>query len=82
MEFAVWTKGLTTLAVDCLVLGVFEEGELGLEARGVDAACGGRLKAPIARGDFAGRSGETLLLTDLPGVKAARVLLVGLGARR
>jgi leucyl aminopeptidase len=82
MEFAVWTKGLTTLAVDCLVVGVFEEGELGLEARGVDAACGGRLKAPIARGDFAGRSGETLLLTDLPGLKAARVLLVGLGARR
>jgi leucyl aminopeptidase len=82
MEFAVWTKGLTTLAVDCLVVGVFEEGELGAEARGVDAACGGRLKALIARGDFAGRSADTLLVTDLPGLKAARVLLVGLGARR
>jgi leucyl aminopeptidase len=82
MEFAVWTKGLTTLAVDCLVLGVSEEGELGQEARGVDAACGGRLKTLIARGDFAGRSGETLLVTDLPGLKAARVLLAGLGPRK
>ena len=25
MEFGVWTKGLATLAVDCLVLSVFEE---------------------------------------------------------
>ena len=80
MEFAVWTKGLATLAVDCLVVGVFEEGELGAEARAVDAACGGRLKALLARGDFAGRAGETLLVTDLPGLKAARVLLTGLGA--
>jgi leucyl aminopeptidase len=82
MEFAVWTKGLTTLAVDCLVVGVFDDGELGAEGRGVDAACGGRLKALIARGDFSGRSGETLLVTDLPGLKAARVLLTGLGGRK
>ena len=33
MEFGVWTKGLATLGVDCLVLGVFEEGELSGEAR-------------------------------------------------
>ncbi|MFZ1905760.1 MAG: M17 family peptidase N-terminal domain-containing protein, partial [Steroidobacteraceae bacterium] len=82
MEFALWTKGLTTLAVDCLVVGVFEDGELGAEARAVDAACGGRLKALLARGDFAGRSAETLLATDLPGLKAARVLLTGLGSRK
>jgi hypothetical protein len=44
MEFGVWTKGLATLAVDCLVVGVFEEGELGGEARSVDTACGGRLR--------------------------------------
>ena len=82
MEFAVWTKGLTTLTVDCLVVGAFEEGELGPEARGVDSACGGRLRALLARGDFAGHGGDTLLLADLPGLKASRVLLVGLGARK
>ena len=52
MEFGVWSKGLTTLAVDCLVLGVFEEAELGGEARSVDTACGGRLKKILERGDF------------------------------
>ena len=82
MEFGVWTKGLATLAVDCLVLGVFEEGELGAEAVGVDRACGGRLKKLLERGDFAGRAGETLLLSELPGISATHVLLVGLGARK
>jgi leucyl aminopeptidase len=82
MEFGVWTKGLATLAVDCLVLGVFEEAELGAEAAGVDRACGGRLKKLLERGDFPGRAGETLLLAELPGLTAAHVLLTGLGARK
>ena len=82
MEFGVWTKGLATLAVDCLVLGVFEEGELSGEARIVDGACGGRLKKLLARGDFAGRAGDTLLVGDLPGIAASRVLLTGLGTKK
>jgi leucyl aminopeptidase len=82
MEFGVWTKGLATLQVECLVLGVFEESELGAEARSVDAACGGRLKKILARGDFAGRAGETLLLSDLTGITATYVMLTGLGSRK
>jgi hypothetical protein len=56
MEFGVWSKGLTTLAVDCLVLGVFEEAELGGEARSVDTACGGRLKKILSRDSAAASS--------------------------
>jgi leucyl aminopeptidase len=82
MEFGVWTKGLAGLAVDCLVLGVFEESELSGEARSVDAASGGALKRILERGDFAGRAGDTLLIADLPGIKATRVLLTGLGAKK
>jgi len=81
MEFALWTKGLPTLAVDCLVVAVFEEAELGAEARAVDAACGGRLQRLLARGDFTGRPGDTLLITEITELPARRVLLVGLGAR-
>ncbi|HEX4388040.1 MAG TPA: leucyl aminopeptidase [Steroidobacteraceae bacterium] len=82
MEFGVWSKSLPTLAVDCLVLGVFEEGELSGEARSVDTASGGRLKQLLGRGDFAGRPGETLLVGDLPGLTASRVLLTGLGSKK
>ncbi len=82
MHFEVWTKGLATLAVDCVVVGIFEEGELSGEAQSLDTACSGRLKKLLARGDFPGRAGETLLVTDLPGIHAPRVLLTGLGAKK
>jgi leucyl aminopeptidase len=82
MHFEVWAKGLATLSVDCIVLGVFEEGELPDEAQTVDTAAGGRLKKLLARGDFSGRISETMLLTDLPGIGASRVLLTGLGAKK
>jgi len=82
MEFGVWTKGLATLAVDCLVIGVFEEAQLGALGGSVDAATGGRLRKLLARGDFAGRAGETLLVAELPGLGATHVLLTGMGAAK
>ena len=82
MQFEVWAKGLATLSVDCIVLGVFEDGELAEEAQGIDSASSGYLKKLLARGDFSGRTGETLLLTELPGIEASRALLTGLGSRK
>jgi leucyl aminopeptidase len=82
MRFDLWSKGFARTAVDCLVAGVFEDGDAGDSALQIDAATGGRLKKLLARGDFAGRAGETLLLADLPGIEASRVLLVGLGGRK
>ena len=82
MQFEVWAKGLATLSVDCIVLGVFEEGELPEEAHGIDSASGGHLKKLLARGDFSGRAGETLLLMELPGIEASRALLTGLGPKK
>jgi leucyl aminopeptidase len=82
MQFDVWTKGLVTLETECLILGIFDEAELTDEARSVDAATGGVLAKLTARGDFPGRTGETLLLAHVAGLKATRVLLTGLGARK
>jgi leucyl aminopeptidase len=82
MQFDVWSKGLASLEAECLVVGIFDEGELTEEARTVDAASGGPLARHVGRGDFPGRSGETLLLTDITGLKASRVLLAGLGAQK
>ncbi len=82
MPFDVWTKGLVSLETDCLVLGIFDEGALTEEAATVDAAAGGKLGKLVRRGDFPGRSGETLLIADLEGIKAARVLLTGLGPKK
>jgi leucyl aminopeptidase len=83
MQFEVYAKGLVTLSVDCIVLGVFEDaGEMPDEVSAIDSAAGGLLKKLLARGDFSGRSGETLLLTEVPGITASRALLTGLGTRK
>ena len=55
MRFDIWTTGITTVPVECLILGAFEEGELTHEARTVDAAAGGRIAALLARGDLSGK---------------------------
>lgn len=82
MQFEVYAKGLATLSVDCIVLGVYEDGEMSEEAGTIDSASSGLLKKLLGRGDFSGRSGETLLITDIPGISASRALLTGLGTRK
>lgn len=82
MQFEVWAKGLAALSVDCIVLGVFEDGEMPEETASIDSASGGLLKKLLGRGDFSGRLGETLLLPEVSGLKASRALLTGLGAKK
>ncbi len=86
MRFETWSKAgnksIAALDVDCLIVGIFEDGELSEEARAVDSASDGRLAKVLSRGDFPGKPAETLLLTDLPGLRATRVLLTGLGAKK
>ena len=82
MQFEVYAKGLAALSVDCIVLGVYEDGEMSEEAGAIDSASGGLLKKLLGRGDFSGRGGETLLLTEVPGISASRALLTGLGTRK
>ena len=64
----------------CAVVGVFE-GALSAAAATIDAASGGVLTRLVESGDFTVKSGATLVLHGLSGVKAPRVLLVGLGRR-
>ena len=69
----------TTVDTDCIVLGVFADGTLSASGDAVDRAGNGRLRALIARGDVSGKPGRSTLLHDIDGIKAPRVLLVGLG---
>ena len=66
---------------DCVVVGIFTDSGMSPAAQALDAASGGRLTALVARGDVSGKVGATSLLPDLPGIKSARVLTVGLGDR-
>jgi leucyl aminopeptidase len=81
MQFDTWTKALPELPIDCLAVGVHEDAELTTEARTLDQRCGEKLSRLLKRGDFSAKAGETWLVTDLEGLAAERVLLVGLGAK-
>jgi leucyl aminopeptidase len=81
MQFEIWTKGLAELSIDCLAVGVHDDGDLTPEARQLDLRCREKISRLLKRGDFAGKAGETWLLTDLEGLRAERVLLVGLGSK-
>ena len=61
-----------------LAIGVFSDGILSTTADIIDRASQGAVRA-VVKSEFQGRSGSTLVLRDLTGVTAARVVLVGLG---
>ncbi len=81
MEFKAITDPKARHGSACAVVGVYENGDLGIGARHVEAQIGGVLSKLHASGDFSGKLGDTLVLPHLRGGAAARVLLVGLGAR-
>lgn len=63
----------------CLVLPVFEKGDFSSGGARLDKECNGALSAAVKQGDIKGKVGETLLLRDVPGLEAGRVVLVGAG---
>ncbi len=81
LEFALNNTAPAEAGTDCVVVGLFADGSLSPAAEAIDTASGGRLKALAGRGDLSGKTGKTQLLHDLPGVAAARVLVVGLGEK-
>ncbi|WP_296227202.1 leucyl aminopeptidase [Ralstonia sp. UBA689] len=84
MEFSTkaldWAKaGALAAKSDCLVIGLFESQTLAGAAKALDLATKGLVGRLIKLGDFEGKRGTSLLLHEVAGVGAARVLLVGLG---
>jgi len=81
MEFKAIIDAKARNEAGCAVVGVYEDGELGIAARRIDAQLNGMIAKLRGDGDFAAKLGEVLLLPAPAGAAAARVLLVGLGTR-
>jgi leucyl aminopeptidase len=81
MRFEAFSRRAVEQRGDCLVIGAFERGQLGPVGTAVNTGLRGRIAALLARGDFAGRANETLLIPECPGLAAGRLLLVGLGPK-
>ena len=79
MQFSITSGDLSKLKTDCLIVGMWESKKLASTAATLDKAANGAIAAAAASGDISGKIGSTLMLHQLPGVNAKRVLLIGLG---
>ncbi len=79
LQFTLNHAAPASASFDCIVVGAFSDKSLSPAAQALDAVSGGRIAVLVERGDVGGKTGNTALLHDLPGVAAPRVLVIGLG---
>ncbi len=79
MQYIATGSSAARQSTDCVIVGAYSKRGLNSAAEAIDAAADGYLSKLAKSGDLPGDKGETTLLRDLPGVKAKRVLVVGLG---
>ena len=82
MEFLVKSGHPHKQRTPALVLGLFNGKKLTPAAQEIDKAAKGELSRILRRGDIEGDIGDSLLLYDLPGCLADRVLIIGCGKER
>ena len=79
MDYFTTTSSAARRAAACIIVGVFEKSKLGSAATDLDKASGGQVRRLYRQGDVSGKAGSVCMVPGLTGVKADRVLLVGLG---
>ncbi|MFK8031150.1 MAG: leucyl aminopeptidase [Gammaproteobacteria bacterium] len=79
MQYTASGSSAARQSSDCIVVGAYTKRGLNSAAEAIDAASKGYLTNLAKSGDLPASRGATTLLRDLPGVRAKRVLIVGLG---
>jgi len=82
VRFDTSEQRLAALVTDCLAVGLFDEDTLSGASLALDKSMRGALSKLKAAGDLPVRPGESQLLLAPAGIKAKRLLVVGLGKRR
>ncbi len=79
MDYFATSGAASRQRTSCAIVPVYTSGALAPATKALDDASGGRIRKLIAGGDFDGKTGATLLLTETGITGCARVLLVGCG---
>lgn len=79
MEFHIKSRSPEKQRSACLVAGVHESRKLTPAAQAIDDASDSYLSNLLRKGDMDGKIGQSLLLHNVPGIPAERLLLVGCG---
>jgi leucyl aminopeptidase len=79
MDFNIKQGAAAAHKTAALVLPVYEGRVLATVTQAVDEAAKGAISAILKKGDFEGKSAQTLVLYGVAGVAADRVILLGMG---
>jgi leucyl aminopeptidase len=79
MKFKLEVSHVLKKRMDCVVVGVHEDGFLTPGAQKIDKLTGNFIQALVKKGNFQGKTGQTLILHGVPKLADVRVLLVGCG---
>lgn len=81
MNFSAKTNKIDSLASRCLVVGVYSgsRAKLSASAQLLDKSSKKAISEIVKKGDISGDIGSTMMLYEVKGLRAERVLLVGLG---
>ncbi|MGQ0698644.1 MAG: leucyl aminopeptidase [Panacagrimonas sp.] len=82
MEYFVKSGNPEKQRVACVIVGIFDRRTPSPPAEIVDQVSGGAIGSVMRRGDMDGKLCQTVILHNLPGTFADRVMLVGLGKER
>ena len=82
MEFNIKGGEAAKLRTECFVVGIFDSKKLSGPAKTLDAASNLAITAAVALGDISGKIGSSLILHQVQGVAAKRVMLIGLGSEK
>lgn len=79
METSVKTSIPSSTRSACLIVGIFSRRKLSPAAEELDQASNGYIREVLKQGDMDGKTAQTLMLLNVKGITAKRVLLVGCG---
>ena len=82
MDFNIKSGNPEKQRTACVIVGIFESRRLSTAAKAIDTVSKKHLSNLIRRGDMDGNKGQYLLLHNVPGMIADRVLLIGCGKER
>ena len=80
MKYGTRTGNAAKARTQCIIVGIYDNGQLTETARALDKESGGYIRKVVKRGDIKGKANQVLVLHDVPQVNATRVMLVGLGS--
>jgi leucyl aminopeptidase len=79
MDYSIESLTTDKLQTECLIIGVFENGQYTQTASTINRRFNNLLDNLFEQGDISGKTGETLLINYLPDSPIKRLLITGLG---